>query len=273
MLKLVAIFVFCCFINGCATRVLEAKLGVNADMSSAAKFIVSAKIENIGRIVKEARSCGAKARTLPGRDTKFAKAEIIADFPSPIYIENGINCGDFGQNIPTVKLWVEDGIFRDKYSVEISYRHSAINLFSQGDIDEMYISLPGGTPEIENITKIPLYKFLVKSTGDGSFLVRKEKTAYFEEYKEKYWKALGQWDKDCKALGSATDGEECYLLLSKNYIDIASPKIHFKVSSYLSKFSLDSVLAILGIILGSGLTLGLINKLTRQFKRTRKART
>ena len=248
--------------HGCTTKITDVKLKVNKDLSSEILILVEDKPEKSLEIIEKSKKCGFKARKLPSIQANNNRIEILGNFSSPFQIQNGTNCSDFGEYSPYINLTLEEGIFRNKYSAEITYKRPFV-LFGNNDVEKLSIIMPGKISKIINLRIKPLHKIYFEMGDGNEYLIHKEPNNVMIDRLHEFTVELEKTDIDI----DTKNGQDTLGGIFKKYNNVLEPTFHFKVISYKTNFKIDTFFAIAGILLGSGCFISILNAFRNKLKK------
>lgn len=239
--------------------------------------------KDLSQIRERLEDCQLDVLTRLGR--REATLEVSSEFSSPDILRSRIRCALPKWKDVDFSVTLDEGILYDTYATQIVMERATVSSKNNGDFPkEFYLTVPGRIISHQTDSSLLAGKIDAEEISRDQISIKVGRGPTLEEEEDRLFEIMERelkefCDTDQKPPNAdiqleteqfiGTDQEECI----KRAEDYHSERLVITIKSQVARFSLEEIIAILGVIFGSGLLIELARrvfkvKLVEEDKRT-----
>jgi hypothetical protein len=248
-------------ICSCTATFEHAKIEVTEDLSSSIVILVSGApgegenngdVDFLEKFSAKSIACGAKVNAYGSDEKKRIFVHSIFSFKTRNEMDAIIRCAALTRTKPTIDILTTESLWKKTYKIQIEMLEYFLKSDSSAFPEKILITLPGKITEINNQSKMRVYN-LVHEIAPENRITISLNGANTNDKKEVEDDVESILKNNCPA-EDATCREKKH-----NELETAlSQKLSFTITSEKTKFDFPTLLAIFGLLFGSGIVIQIV---------------
>jgi hypothetical protein len=242
---LILLLAVSCMAASCPTKLEHARMEIAEDVSSSVQLLMSHRIEKDSAIEKsdellryaeQAKACGASTRLFGGTSVGKFLLQINFSAKTRDELDVALQCGTTNDDrFPNIAIETSDGLLGRRYTLDFS-QTIPFRLFSgDGTAEEFTFTMPGEITDFSDKSTMTFSTLKTQVLGGNRMQIRFLPLPKAE--------IESQFERICP-------GKKCSDEVIKEALKI---RLNFRLTATKSKVDLQSIAAIAGVLLGSGL--------------------